>query len=614
MSRRYLIPTNMFYRENDPLPPDFPQPNEGDHYFNTVSKTIRVFYDDAWREVIPEVESPQAFHMRGTTSVPSADNSETQMVFSGADIQINTLGVVVTATTLTVPVAGWYLGALSVQQGSAGGTVRVLSLTKTGGVGRSDFLNTSGDPVGGNTSGFGYRQGMSNLIYVTPDDELIMWGRQDSGVTVDLRYDLSLILVDPDAGVGGIGTGGISLSGSGDSGVGLAGPPFFATIRRDASRTWDGSAWVIDGWDTEAAPSSDEIIPMQWTSTGVIVPKDGVYVAMGRVQFDTDSAFADARFVLEVSVNGADSPDQQVVRGHAGNSIYHLTTTPRFYYAGTTLSVKVAVLGGPASVNLNDARLTVVSVAGAGQEYTNPALAQEGNFTEDDFPSLNSGAGLLIGSVTFIQPFKTPPFVTLEQSNLPGGSQWLRWVPYNVTTTGFDIYVYNLSSAALNLGQVGVDWRAVGPSDTRTREIGVPSQVIGYVPEGTAEERRDVVATSSPNASLSPAFTMTGTNPHPFPVLVRVDYQQLVYLEANSLLYLEATNTTGGTRVSQGEWRGDYPDGETGTYYPTAHSVSLYELAANETVTWEIVGRMTGGGPCSVRYNATFMATVVGVP
>jgi hypothetical protein len=50
MSQRYLAPTNLFYRENDPWPPEFPQPNTGDVYFNTVSETIRVFYDDAWHD------------------------------------------------------------------------------------------------------------------------------------------------------------------------------------------------------------------------------------------------------------------------------------------------------------------------------------------------------------------------------------------------------------------------------------------------------------------------------------------------------------------------------------------------------------------------------------
>lgn len=51
MSQRYLAPTNMFYRENDPTPENgFPEPNTGDHYFNVVSKTIRIYYDDAWHD------------------------------------------------------------------------------------------------------------------------------------------------------------------------------------------------------------------------------------------------------------------------------------------------------------------------------------------------------------------------------------------------------------------------------------------------------------------------------------------------------------------------------------------------------------------------------------
>lgn len=51
MSQRYLAPTNLFYREDDPTPDNgFPQPNTGDIYFNTVSDTIRVYYDDAWHD------------------------------------------------------------------------------------------------------------------------------------------------------------------------------------------------------------------------------------------------------------------------------------------------------------------------------------------------------------------------------------------------------------------------------------------------------------------------------------------------------------------------------------------------------------------------------------
>lgn len=58
MSRRYLIPTNLFYRENDPLPPDFPNPNTGDVYYNTVSKRLRVYDDEvgAWVDASPAKE------------------------------------------------------------------------------------------------------------------------------------------------------------------------------------------------------------------------------------------------------------------------------------------------------------------------------------------------------------------------------------------------------------------------------------------------------------------------------------------------------------------------------------------------------------------------------
>lgn len=57
MSRRYLIPTNLFYRENDPLPPDFPEPHLGDIYFNTVSKSLRAYYDDAWRDLRVQIDT-----------------------------------------------------------------------------------------------------------------------------------------------------------------------------------------------------------------------------------------------------------------------------------------------------------------------------------------------------------------------------------------------------------------------------------------------------------------------------------------------------------------------------------------------------------------------------
>lgn len=50
MSQRYLIPTNLFYHWRDPWPPEFPQPNTGDIYFNVSSQTLRVFYENEWHD------------------------------------------------------------------------------------------------------------------------------------------------------------------------------------------------------------------------------------------------------------------------------------------------------------------------------------------------------------------------------------------------------------------------------------------------------------------------------------------------------------------------------------------------------------------------------------
>lgn len=50
MSQRYLIPTNLFYHWRDPLPPEFPQPNTGDIYFNVSSRMLRVFYEGEWHD------------------------------------------------------------------------------------------------------------------------------------------------------------------------------------------------------------------------------------------------------------------------------------------------------------------------------------------------------------------------------------------------------------------------------------------------------------------------------------------------------------------------------------------------------------------------------------
>lgn len=51
MSQRFLIPTNLFYHWQDPLPENgFPEPNTGDIYFNVSSQVIRVFYEGGWHD------------------------------------------------------------------------------------------------------------------------------------------------------------------------------------------------------------------------------------------------------------------------------------------------------------------------------------------------------------------------------------------------------------------------------------------------------------------------------------------------------------------------------------------------------------------------------------
>lgn len=61
MSRRYLVPSNLFYRDSDPLPPAFPEPHEGDIYFNTISRTLRIWQDDgsgfAWRDLQVRIDT-----------------------------------------------------------------------------------------------------------------------------------------------------------------------------------------------------------------------------------------------------------------------------------------------------------------------------------------------------------------------------------------------------------------------------------------------------------------------------------------------------------------------------------------------------------------------------
>lgn len=48
MSRRQSVPSNIFYRRADPNPPLFPEPWEGDIYYNTDRNVLRTFHDGKW--------------------------------------------------------------------------------------------------------------------------------------------------------------------------------------------------------------------------------------------------------------------------------------------------------------------------------------------------------------------------------------------------------------------------------------------------------------------------------------------------------------------------------------------------------------------------------------
>lgn len=57
MSRRQAIPSNWFIREADPLPPLFPDPVNGDHYYNKITDSLRVFVDGRWQDAVYPTEN-----------------------------------------------------------------------------------------------------------------------------------------------------------------------------------------------------------------------------------------------------------------------------------------------------------------------------------------------------------------------------------------------------------------------------------------------------------------------------------------------------------------------------------------------------------------------------
>lgn len=74
--------------------------------------------------------------------------------------------------------------------------------------------------------------------------------------------------------------------------------------------------------------------------------------------------------------------------------------------------------------------------------------------------TLTPGGGRYV-EVAFAAPFSEPPWVSVNQSTLSGGTQWARLVPYSITTTGFRIYIYNLNNDGNITGSISADWHAL---------------------------------------------------------------------------------------------------------------------------------------------------------
>ena len=121
--------------------------------------------------------------------------------------------------------------------------------------------------------------------------------------------------------------------------------------------------------------------------------------------------------------------------------------------------------------------------------------------------------------------------------------------------------------------------------------------------------QHDIVGTSS-NAALSPAVTYSWTNQESFPMIVRYDAAGLCYQGGPDLTYFRPDIVSGGTLLANPvEWRVDYPDGETATYFPAFSVWALAEVAAGATVTFQMIGR--GNAPSA--YLRYFRQAIYGV-
>ena len=153
MSRRQSIPSNVFYRNADPLPPLFPAPNEGDIYFNTTYNILRIFRQKPGTEILSWQDFPYA-------AADHTHASETEYWWSYADqseMADPTSGKVRTNTPVGTP---------STQIAISDVTARGVDASTTlSGLGKGDFIyfqklgdaahwgsfEISGDPVDNTT-------------------------------------------------------------------------------------------------------------------------------------------------------------------------------------------------------------------------------------------------------------------------------------------------------------------------------------------------------------------------------------------------------------------------------------------------------------------------------
>jgi len=96
--------------------------------------------------------------------------------------------------------------------------------------------------------------------------------------------------------------------------------------------------------------------------------------------------------------------------------------------------------------------------------YTRPVpFAMAAGSASDPAGSIAAGNNQLLYSVTFdAGRFTHPPYVTATVSTAPGGSTYLVARSANATTSGFDLYIYNVGSTTATWStSIEVDWIAI---------------------------------------------------------------------------------------------------------------------------------------------------------